>query len=317
MLETSARLLRLLSLLRSGRAVPGPELASRLGVDVRTVRRDIGRLRRLGYPVSATRGSDGGYRLCGGAEVPPLAFDDDEAVAVVVGLRTAAGVTGIEVTALRALAKLEQALPARLRHRIGTLDAATVSLTGPGEAVDGKVLTVIAAACRDRERLRFGYRAHDGSATSRDVEPLRLASTGPRWYLLAFDLDRRDWRTFRVDRLTGPPVPGFRFPPREPPEPDVAAFITRSISSAPYRHRLRVLVHAPAEEVAGRIPPSSGLVEAVDDGSCVLHIGADDLGVVPYCLARHGVDFEATEPPELAARLREIAARLVRAAGTG
>ncbi|URN18479.1 helix-turn-helix transcriptional regulator, partial [Streptomyces sudanensis] len=201
--DPAARLLRLLSLLHTRADWPGPELAGRLGVSTRTVRSDIGRLRGLGYPVSATPGTAGGYRLGPGARLPPLQLDDEEAVAVAIGLRTAAAQTvgGIEETSLRALAKLEQVLPARLRPRVAALAASTVPLPGNGPAVDAGLLAALAAACRDRRRLRFDYRDHAGNATVRDAEPHRLVSTGRRWYLVAWDVDRDDWRTFRVDRL--------------------------------------------------------------------------------------------------------------------
>src|SRR5687768_4750127 len=202
---TSARLLRLLSLLQAPRDWTGAELAERLEVSPRTIRNDVERLRGLGYPVHATRGSIGGYRLAAGATLPPLLLDDEEAVAVAVGLRTAAGgtVAGIEETSVRALAKLEQVLPSRLRHRVNALQSFTVPVPPdrPGPTVDPAVLTVLAAACRDAERLRFDYRGHDGSATVRSVEPHRLVSWGRRWYLVAWDVDRQDWRTFRVDRI--------------------------------------------------------------------------------------------------------------------
>jgi predicted DNA-binding transcriptional regulator YafY len=203
MLETSARLLRLLSLLEARRDWTGPQLAERLGVTTRTIRNDIERLRNLGYPVDAAPGVSGGYRLSMGATLPPLLLDDDEAIAVAIGLRTAAGgpVTGIEESSVRALAKLERLLPSRLRHRIGTLAATILTLPGPGAPVDAGTLTTIAAACRDHERLRFGYHAHDGADTVRVTEPYRLVSSGRRWYLLAWDVGRQDWRTFRVDQM--------------------------------------------------------------------------------------------------------------------
>ncbi|RCV50191.1 helix-turn-helix transcriptional regulator, partial [Marinitenerispora sediminis] len=192
MLETSARLLRLLSLLQTHRDWTGAELADRLGITTRTVRRDVEKLRTLGYPVHAAPGVAGGYRLGAGAALPPLLLDDDEAVAVAVGLRTAAGgtVAGIEESSVRALAKLEQVLPSRLRHRVTTLHAVTVAVPDSGAAVAPDVLTAIAAACRAHERLRFDYRDHAGQPSVRDVEPHRLVHTGRRWYLVAWDTDR-------------------------------------------------------------------------------------------------------------------------------
>jgi predicted DNA-binding transcriptional regulator YafY len=317
---TAERLLRLLSLLQARRDWPGPELAARLDVDVRTVRRDVERLRSLGYPVHATPGAAGGYRLGAGAALPPLLLDDDEAVAVAVGLRTAASgtVSGIEETSVRALAKLEQVLPARLRPRVGALQAATVSLPGGGPTVDAEVLTTIAAACRDHERLRFGYVGRTGTASERSVEPLRLVHTGWCWYLVAFDLGKQDWRTFRADRITGVPAAGFRFTPREPPAGDLAAYVAHSISTAPYPHRLVVRVAAPAAALASRVPPASATVEPVDEHSCRVRTGAHNLDVVPYYLARWGYDFVVEEaPPGLVENLRVIAERFARAAGAG
>ncbi|WP_197359093.1 helix-turn-helix transcriptional regulator, partial [Streptomyces clavuligerus] len=213
MLETSARLLRLLSLLQAHREWSGAELAERLGVTARTVRRDADRLRALGYPVNASPGTGGGYRLGAGARLPPLLLDDEEAVAVAVGLRTSAGqgVEGIGETSVRALAKLEQVLPDRLRRRVSTLNSVTVPmLRVPRVQVDPSVLTELATACRDSEKLRFRYRDHSGSGTRRTVEPHRLVCTERRWYLVAWDLDRADWRTFRVDRVTPTPPHGPR-----------------------------------------------------------------------------------------------------------
>jgi len=318
MYGTSERLLRLLSLLQARRDWPGSDLAARLEVDVRTIRRDVERLRSLGYPVHATPGVAGGYRLGAGAALPPLLLDDDEAVAVAVGLRTAASgtVSGIEETSVRALAKLEQVLPARLRPRVGALQAATVSLPGGGPTVDAGVLTVIAAACRDQERLRFGYGDRAGTATERSAEPLRLVHTGRRWYLVAFDLGKQDWRTFRVDRITGVPVASFRFTPRDPPAEDLAAYVSRSISTAPYPHHLVLRVAAPAEVLAARVPPTTGTVEPIDEHSCRVRTGANNLDAVPYYLAQWGYDFVVEEaPPGLVELLRVIADRFARAVG--
>jgi len=314
MLETSARLLRLLSLLQARREWAGPELAERLGVGVRTVRRDVERLRRLGYPVEATRGVAGGYRLGPGAEIPPLLLDEEEAVAVAVGLRTAArvGVAGIEETSVRALAKLERVMPSRLRRRINALGAATVPYAFTGPAVDAEVLATIAAACRDHERLRFRYRSHDGVSTGRLVEPHRLVHTGRRWYLVAWDTARADWRTFRVDRLERP-APDRRFVPREPPAEDLAAYVSRAVSATRDRYQARVVLHAPIAEVAPRVPPAVGSLEPLDERRCLLHAGSDWLGGLAVYIAETGVDFEVLEPPELIARVRVLAGRFARA----
>ncbi|MGK5532800.1 helix-turn-helix transcriptional regulator [Streptomyces sp. URMC 129] len=319
MLETSARLLRLLSLLQTPRDWTGTELAERLDVTTRTVRNDVERLRRLGYPVHATRGVVGGYRLGAGSSLPPLLLDDEEAVAVAIGLRTATGgsVEGIEEASLRALAKLEQVLPPRLRRRVGALQAYTVAVrpdrAGPGVAPE--LLTTIAAACRDHERLRFDYRAHGGASGRRDVEPYRLVNWGRRWYLIAWDTGRADWRTFRVDRLEPRTPTGPRFAPRPLPEEDVAAYVSRGVVSAPRRYRARVVLHAPAEAVAERLPAWVGTVEAVDERTCVLDTGADRPETVAEWLGVLGVDFDASDSPALADALRRLADRYRRAAG--
>src|SRR6266536_2500149 len=222
MTETSSRLLELLSLLQGRRDWPGDELASRLEVSGRTVRRDIERLRRLGYPVESLTGPAGGYRLRAGSAMPPLLLDDDEAIAIAVGLRTAAGasVTGIEESAIRALVKLEQVLPAHLRRRVAALGSATVVPPPGGPTVDPQQLTTIAAACRDCECLRFDYASRDGTATRREVEPHALVNRGRRWYLVAWDRQRGVWRTFRVDRLERAEPTGPRFTARSLPAAD-------------------------------------------------------------------------------------------------
>jgi predicted DNA-binding transcriptional regulator YafY len=314
MLETSSRLLELLSLLQARREWSGSELADRLEVGARTVRRDMERLRRLGYPVSATRGVAGGYRLGAGASLPPLLLDEEEAVAVAVGLRTAAsvGVVGIEETAVRALGKLEQVLPKRLRRRVNAVGAATVPYPGTGPAVDPETLATIATACRDSERLRFAYRAHDGASSRRLVEPHRLVHTGRRWYLVAYDADRADWRTFRVDRIERATA-DRRFVPREPPSEDIAAYVSRSVSSARERYQARVILRAPLEQVSDRVRHTVGTLEAIDDRSCLLRTGSDWLGGLAVYIAEIGVDFEVLDPPELVERVRVLAGRFARA----
>jgi predicted DNA-binding transcriptional regulator YafY len=315
-LETSARLLKLLSLLQTPRDWTGADLAERLEVSPRTVRNDVERLRNLGYPVHATRGSTGGYRLGAGAALPPLLLDDEEAVAVAIGLRTAAGgtIAGVEETSLRALAKLEQVLPSRLRRRVNALQSYTVPVPrdDPGPRVSADVLTVLTAACRDHERLRFDYRAHDGTAGRRDVEPYRLVNWGRRWYLVAWDTGRADWRTFRVDRIEPRTPTGPRFTPRDLPG-DVTDRVRRGVSAAAWRHRATVTVHAPAAQVAERINPAVGEVEAVDEHTCRLRTGADSLDTLAVHLGLLGVDFTVTDPPELVETLRTLAARYSRA----
>jgi predicted DNA-binding transcriptional regulator YafY len=316
-LETSERLLGLLSLLQARSDWSGAELARRLEVGPRTVRRDVDRLRRLGYPVRATRGVGGGYRLGAGASLPPLLLDEGEAVAVAVGLRTAAGggVAGIEETSVRALAKLEQVLPSRLRRRVGAVGAATVPYPRSGPTVDPETLVVIAAASRDHERLRFAYRGHEGEPSRRLVEPHRLVHTGRRWYLVAWDVGREDWRTFRVDRIEGRPSADRPFAPREPPAEDIAAYVSRAVSAARDRYQARVILRAPLPEVAPRVPHTVGTLEPIDESTCLLRTGADWLGGLAVYIAEVGVDFEVLEPPELVERVRELAGRFARATG--
>ncbi len=318
MADTSARLLSLLSLLQTPREWPGSELAERLGVSARTIRRDVERLRDLGYPVQASMGAVGGYRLVAGTALPPLLLDDEEAVAIAVGLRTAAGhaVDGIEEASLRALAKLQQVLPARLRHRVGALGAATtVLLPGDGPGVDPADLAVLAAAATGRERLRFTYQAayqtHDGTAGHRHTEPHSLVSARRRWYLVAYDLDRDDWRIFRVDRISEPRATGARARPRRLPAADAAAFVASRFTDRWPGHRAIATVHAPAEQVRGQIP---GQIEPIDEATCRVHTVADSLDWLALRLALTGWEFRVEQPPELAEHLTALAARLTRAA---
>jgi len=315
MTETSGRLLQLLSLLQTRRDWSGAELADRLGVSGRTIRRDVERLRELGYPVDSLTGPAGGYRLRAGTAMPPLLLDDEEAIAITVGLRTAAraSVTGIEETAVRALVKLEQVLPAHLRRRVRALGSAMVSPPVGGPTVDPQHLTVIAAACRDTERLRFAYRSRDGTESRREVEPQAVVNLGRRWYLLAWDPGREDWRTFRVDRLQRPASTGVRFAARPLPGRDAAAFVRESIVGAPNRFEARVTLRAPADETRTRLPAHWGTIEPIDEGTCEYRTGDDDLGWLAIRVAMLGVDFEVHEPPELIEHLRALAARLERA----
>ncbi|WP_069744583.1 YafY family protein [Streptomyces sp. EN23] len=317
MLETSARLLRLLSLLQTHRDWSGADLADRLGVTPRTVRRDVDKLRELGYPVNAARGTGGGYQLGAGAELPPLLLDDEEAVAVAVGLRTAAGhgIEGIGESSVRALAKLEQVLPNRLRRRVGALGAFTVPMLHDQDAsvVDPGLLTELAAACRDAERLRFAYRTHGGESSRRTVEPHRLVCTERRWYLVAWDLEREDWRTFRADRITPTPPHGPRFVPRPPPAEDLAAYVSRGVAVSAYAARAVILLKAPLAEAAQRISPSAGVLETVDADTCRLTTGAPDLTVLVIHVLLMGIDFEVIEPPELTELVRDAWGRLTRA----
>ncbi|MFI8189778.1 helix-turn-helix transcriptional regulator [Streptomyces sp. NPDC085946] len=320
--DTPARLLQLLSLLQTPREWPGGELADRLGVSRRTVRRDIDRLRELGYPVQASMGSDGGYRLVAGKAMPPLVLDDEEAVAIAVGLRAGAGhaLEGVDEASVRALAKLEQVLPGRLRHRVATLQAATTPLTsGDGPTIAPETLTVMASTVAGRERLRFAYRAADGAASRRVVEPYRLVSTGRRWYLVAYDLDRADWRTFRVDRVSEPFATGARFTPRELPTGSAAEYLRRSMQRRQETYELDVTFAAPAESVAARLPGWLGSPEPVDARTCRLRAAVgENVEWLAVRLAMLGCDFTVREPEELVRCVRELGARLGRAAaGTG
>jgi predicted DNA-binding transcriptional regulator YafY len=311
--DTSARLLRLLSLLQTPRDWTGSELAERLEVSTRTVRNDIERLRSLGYPVHATRGSVGGYRLEAGAVLPPLLLDDEEAVAVAIGLRTGAGgaIGGIEETSLRALAKLEQVLPDRLRRRVNALQAYTVLVPRDERepTIDPEVLTLLAAACRDHQLLRFAYQDRAGAATRRETEPYRLVSWGRRWYLVAWDRDRTDWRTFRVDRLA-PRLPlGARFSPRPLPDEDIAAYVARGAAESAWPVRARIVVHAPAATMAERFGSHLGTIEPIDDETCVLDAGAGTLEQLAAYLGLLDAEFTVTEPPELVDRIGRLADR--------
>jgi predicted DNA-binding transcriptional regulator YafY len=315
-LDTSSRLLELLGLLESRRDWTGPELAARLGVGARTIRRDVDRLRRLGYPVEAAPGVAGGYRLSAGAALPPLLLDAEEAVAIAVGLRASAsaGIAGIEETSVRALAKLERLLPPVARRRVGALAAATVPYPGTGPAVDAGVLAAIAASARDRERLRFGYTTREGERRRRLVEPLRLVYTGRRWYLVAWDCGREAWRTFRVDRIAPPLAADRRFTPRRPPAADLAAWVASSISAVRDRYQAEVLLRAPASELERRVPRWLGTLEPAGEQTCILRATTDWLDGLAVHVAQIGVDFEVLGPPELGQRVAELAARFRRAA---
>src|SRR3954454_18242367 len=275
MVQTSARLLALLSLLQMRREWSGQELADRLEVGPRTIRRDVDKLRSLGYPVNAAPGVAGGYRLGNGTQLPPLLLDDTEAVAVAVGLRTAAAasIAGIEETSVRALAKLEQVLPDRLRRRVNALGTATSAFTFDGPAIDAEVLAAIAGACRDTVRLRFAYTARDDRASQRSTEPCAVVHSGHRWYLVAFDLDRDDWRTFRIDRIRGRVRAGERARRRTVPGGAPAAYVRERLradrggesEATPGRIRLR----APAAQVRPRVPARYATVEPEGDDACI------------------------------------------------
>jgi predicted DNA-binding transcriptional regulator YafY len=314
MLSTSSRLLDLLALLQARRDWSGAELADRLEVSGRTIRRDVDRLRTLGYPVESLGGPAGGYRLRAGTAMPPLLLDEEEAIAIAVGLRTAAraSVTGIEETSIRALLKLEQVLPQHLRRRVAALGSATVTAPDTGPTVDPQHLTTIAAACRDGECLRFDYRARDGALSRRDVEPRALVNLGRRWYLVAWDRRREDWRTFRVDRVARPAATGARTTARALPAPDAATYVRQSIAGGS-RYEARVTVHAAAEEVAARMPYVAGGLTPIDARRCEYRASDDNLEWLALRIVMLGVDVDVHEPPELVAQLQVLAARLRRA----
>jgi predicted DNA-binding transcriptional regulator YafY len=315
MLETSARLLELLSLLQLKRDWTSSELAGRLEVSTRTVRADIGKLRTLGYPVDARPGVAGGYRLVAGTAMPPLLLDDDEAVAVAVGLGSVAtrGL-GVEETSLTALAKLEQVLPSRLRRRVEAVREATSAVSGAEPPLDLSVLGTVAAAVRGHERLRFGYTKPGGSEAPRHTEPQRLVSWGPLWYLLAWDLDRDDWRVFRVDRMAPHAPTGARFRPRVIPEDKVVEYVVGRVSKGASMYRARVLVHAPAAQVAARFAVPVD-IEVVDEFTCNVEVGADDPDRIALWMAQLEVDIEVIEGDEVAAAFERLATRFRRAAG--
>jgi len=315
MLETSARLLRLLSLLQARRDWTSTELATRLGVTTRTIRNDVDRLRRLGYPVDARPGVAGGYRLGTGGALPPLLLDDDEAVAVAIGLRTAAtgSIAGIEETSVRALAKLQQLLPARLRHQVSAFQSYALPMPARGPQVDPDVLTMIASACRDHERLRFDYRAHSGAASRRSVEPYRLVNDRRRWYLVAWDTDRDAWRTFRADRIEPRTPAGPRFTPRPlPPDREIVAQVARGVGEATWQYRARVIVHAPAAHVRDRLPIPVD-VDSLGEDKCAFEPGSDHPEMLALYLGLLGADFTIMDSPELVAALRNLTRRYQRA----
>jgi predicted DNA-binding transcriptional regulator YafY len=319
MTPTSSRLLDLLSLLQARREWPGAELADRLEVSLRTVRRDVERLRALGYPVRSLTGPAGGYRLHAGTAMPPLLLDEDEAIAIAVGLGTAAraSVTGIEETSIRALVKLEQVLPAHLRRRVEAIGAATVAPAVSGPTVDPGHLTAIAAACRDRECVRFDYKGRDGAESRRDVEPHALVNRGRRWYLVAWDRRREDWRTFRVDRVERPATTGVRFAARTLPADGAAAYVEQSIAGAFSRFEARVTVHAAAEDLAARHPYLAGALTPVDARRCEYRPSDESLEWLALRIAMLGVDVDVHEPPELLSEVRALARRLNRATRAG
>jgi len=305
---TTERVLRLLGLLQQRPSWTATDLAAELGVTDRSVRRDVERLRALGYPVHATAGVGGGYQLGAGTRLPPLLLDDEEAIATAVSLRMASGgtVAGAGEAALRALTKLDQVMPPRLRAEVRAVHGATDTLVGPGVEIDAELLVTLARACRDAVRVRFRYTDRDGGEHDRTVEPVRMVATGRRWYLMAWDVDRDDWRTFRLDRMHDVTPTTWRFRPRDHPDP--AEYVQRSVAEAPYRYVARVRLRADADQVRQLVPPQVGRVEDDRDGWCVLVVGGEDLDWMAVHVARLGFDAEVLEPPEL----REAATLLAR-----
>ncbi|QUH05323.1 YafY family transcriptional regulator [Saccharopolyspora erythraea] len=314
---TTERVLRLLALLQRRPSWTAAELAAELDVTDRSVRRDVERLRALGYPVHATAGVGGGYQLGAGTRLPPLLLDDEEATATAVSLRLAAGgtVAGAGEAALRALAKLDQVMPPRLRAEVRAVHGATETLVGPGVEIDAELLVTLARACRDAVRVRFRYTGRDGAERERTTEPVRMVTTGRRWYLMARDVDRDDWRTFRLDRMREVEATTWRFRPAEHPDP--VAYVQRSVAEAPYRYIARVRLRARPEQVRELVPPQVGRVEDDRDGWCVLVAGGEDLDWIAVHVARLGFEAEILEPPELREAAARLARRLASMAGTG
>ncbi|WP_052848745.1 helix-turn-helix transcriptional regulator [Streptomyces avicenniae] len=312
---TTERVLTLLGLLQQRPVWTGSELADRLRVTGRTVRRDVERLRALGYPVHAVQGVGGGYRLGPGRDLPPLLLDDQEAIATAVSLLAGAGgaggaVAGAGDAALRALSKLDQVLPTRLRREVRALSGAVESFGGGRTSVDPDVLMTLARACRDEAEAGFDYPS-GGEVRRRRVEPYRLVASDRRWYLLAYDLDRDGWRSFRVDRMTGASARTWRFVPRE--APDAAAFVQEGVASRVYPRRARFLVHASADTVRAQIPASAAVVRGRGSDLCEVLSGAARLDAVLMHVLLLGHDFEILDPPELGERCRELAERLLSA----
>jgi predicted DNA-binding transcriptional regulator YafY len=314
-LQTSARLLRLLTLLQARATWAGGDLADRLEVTPRTLRRDVDRLRSLGYPVESTTGAAGGYKLGAGAALPPLSLDEDEAIAVFVGLHAAAGtgVDGADTASLRALTKLERVLPSRLKRKLAALRAFVIKLADRAPPLSLSDVSTLAGSCADRLVTELEYTGRDGKAAPRVVEPLRIVHVAQRFYLVAWDRARNDWRTFRLDRIRHPTATTTRFHARTPPSDDLVRWVTTSLSSSPYRHRARVLLHASQAEVASRIGAFEGVVEPVSATRCILQTGAHSLDGLAVHVALLGFDFDVIEPVELRSHLARIGRRMSRA----
>jgi len=318
MANTSSRMLRLLSLLQTHRYWPGGELSDRLDVSARTLRRDIERLRELGYQVDAVRGAAGGYQLRAGGALPPLLLEDDEAVAIAIGLHTAAasavgGDSGVGETSVQALTKVIALMPPRLRRRMDAVRSQTDPAPSYGPVVDAETLTTLAQGCRDDEHLTFGYTSRGSERTERSVEPLRLVALGRRWYLVAYDRTRQDWRSFRVDRISKPRLTGARFRPRELPADDALTFVQQGIKTMPHRYVVQVRFAAPQEQVASVVGRWAE-VEATDDG-CRMTMSTDTLDWPMFVIANVDADFTVEGPTELVELVGSAAARFARAAG--
>ncbi len=314
MLSSSSRLLRVLSLLQARSHWAGPELAARLEVHPRTLRRDIDRLRQLGYPVHASSGVAGGYAFRAGQSLPPLLLDDDEALAVAIALQIAAAgtVSGVEESSLRALVKLEQVMPTRLRRRTHALRSAILPVQHIGPTIDAAVLATLATACRDQLQVGFDYRDLRGRASVRTVEPHGLVHTGNHWYLVAWDPARGDWRTFRIDRVEGAPRAGAHFAPRAAPAGDLRAYVSGALAGVHQGDQARVVLHRAREVMARTIPPSAATLETIDDARCLLLCSAGQLDSLVYWLMAMDVEFDVLEPPALRQRLRVASERVAR-----
>jgi predicted DNA-binding transcriptional regulator YafY len=314
--DPTGRALQLLSLLQTHRFWQAGELARRLEVTERTVRRDVDRLRALGYPVDGTTGRYGGYRLATGSHMPPLVLDDDEAVAVAVGMRygAEAAIEGMEETSLRALTKIEQLLPSRLRRRVSALHSSVTSIrpAADGDIIDPEALSVLAAACRDGEHVRFDYRRGDGQSSRRLVQPHQLVTAGRRWYLVAWDQDRHDWRTFRLDRLRGPRPVGNPFTPRQIPGGDAARFVANSIGPTPRHREATLAIRATFDQLEGVLRWVEHTWIEREEGRSLVQIRSEDLGRLAMAVARIALTAPVTiiEPAELADTVRRLAAHL-------
>jgi predicted DNA-binding transcriptional regulator YafY len=308
MASTGARMLELLALLQARHHWRGDDLAERLDVSDRTLRRDIERLRELGYPVEATRGLDGGYQLGPGGRMPPLLLSDDEAVAAAIGLRNAAGqpIGGIADAAIGALLKITQLLPPRLRNEAEAIATAVSAPSGRFDDVALDTLVTLARSSRDNERLRFAYRTSSGTASDRHVEPHYVVPLGRRWYLVAWDLDRADWRIFRLDRITEPRPTGRRFDPRTLPGPDPATYVTQSIASIPTTHHAEVIVEAPLHAVEG-VLGSWGTATTEGPDTTRIEMDVDDLSWPVMFLAALNAKVKYAEPPQLRTLLEQLA----------